>query len=142
MDLTDRSGWMGLLARAAPAQLAQLLGPLPEHRLARAPQIGTVMVQGRMGGTGAPFNLGEMPVTRCTLRLASGTVGHAYVQGRDLDHARRAAIVDAMMQDDPAPVRARILRPLAEARAEREAALRAKAAATRVEFFTLARAEA
>ena len=56
------------------------------------------MVRGRAGGTGAPFNLGEMTVTRCSLQLADGTVGHAYVPGRDRDHARRAAICDALMQ--------------------------------------------
>ena len=41
------------------------------------------MMRGRAGGGGAPFNLGEMTVTRCTVRTAGGQVGHAYVAGRD-----------------------------------------------------------
>ena len=35
------------------------------------------------GGGGAAFNLGEMTVTRCTVRTETGFVGHAYVAGRE-----------------------------------------------------------
>ncbi|MDB6452721.1 phosphonate C-P lyase system protein PhnG [Falsirhodobacter sp. 20TX0035] len=141
MNLTERRDWMGLLARAAPARLAELLRDLPAHDFARRPEIGTVMVRARAGGTGAAFNLGEMTVTRCTLRLPSGTVGHAYVQGRDKAHATRAAVVDALMQDDPDTTRATILTPLAQEAEARTATRCAKAAATKVEFFTLVRGD-
>ncbi|HHB81204.1 MAG TPA: phosphonate C-P lyase system protein PhnG [Aliiroseovarius sp.] len=144
-DDIGREGWMSLLAKAPPARLAALLndfGDLPDYQFLRAPEIGAVMVRGRTGGTGAPFNLGEMTVTRCSVRLGSGEVGHAWVQGRDKDHAKRAALVDALMQGPSADgIRARILDPLAsEAAAQREARA-AKAAATKVEFFTMARGE-
>ena len=96
----DRPEWMGLLARAEAAELARLtaaLGSEPAHDWLRPPETGTVMVRGRAGGTGAPFNLGEMTVTRCALRLsACGTAGYAQVQGRDKDQARRAALIDAL----------------------------------------------
>ena len=36
------------------------------------------VVRGRVGATGAAFNLGEMTVTRASVRLASGNVGHAF----------------------------------------------------------------
>lgn len=139
----ERRDWMGLLARARPAQLAALMpADLPEHRLVRAAEIGSVMVRGRIGGTGAPFNLGEMTVTRCSLRLPCGAVGHAYVQGRDRDHALRAAMVDALMQTDAAPrLRHDCLGPLAAEEAARRAERSGKAAATKVEFFTLVRGE-
>ncbi len=65
----------------------------------RGPEGGLVMVRGRAGGGGAPFNLGEMTVTRCTVRLGSGLVGHAYVAGREPRRAELAALVDALMQD-------------------------------------------
>lgn len=138
-----RRDWMGLLARATPARLADLMpAPLPEHALLRAPEIGSVMVRGRIGGTGAPFNLGEMTVTRCSLRLSCGAVGHAHVQGRDRDHALRAAIVDALMQTDAAPaIRRDCLDPLAAEEAARRATRAGKAAASKVEFFTLVRGE-
>lgn len=141
----DRKGWMSLLAKAPGQRLAELWsasGFAPQHSLLRAPEQGAVMVRARTGATGAPFNLGEMTVTRCAARLRDGTIGHGYVQGRDKSQAITAALVDAMMQTDMAQaVRDAILTPLA---AEMEAAARAKAeqaAATKVEFFTLVRGE-
>lgn len=137
-----RRDWMSLLAKAPPARLAALLPDLPAHDLLRTPEIGAVMVQGRTGGTGAPFNLGEMTVTRCSLRLAGGVVGHAMVQGRDRAHATRAAAADALMQtDEAARIEASVLAPLRDEAAERRRIRAAKAAATRVEFFTLMRGE-
>lgn len=141
----DRAAWMGCLARAPAARLIALWSAagLPEAATwLRAPEIGTVMVRGRAGATGAPFNLGEMTVTRCALHLPCGTVGHAHVQGRDRDHARIAALCDALMQTDAAPrVRAAVLDPLSAEEAARRSATAARAAATRVEFFTLVRGE-
>jgi alpha-D-ribose 1-methylphosphonate 5-triphosphate synthase subunit PhnG len=100
------------------------------------------MVRGRVGGTGAPFNLGEMSVTRCSVRLSDGTVGHAWVQGRDKDHARRAAVVDALMQTDAAQeIGRRVIAPLAEAARQARAARAEKAAGTKVDFFTMVRGE-
>lgn len=138
--IPHRRDWLSILARSAPDRLAQLLPDLPDHALLRAPETGTVMVQGRIGATGAPFNVGEMTVTRCALRLPCGTQGHGHVQGRSHAHARRAAAMDALMQTDPdahAPLIA-ALRDDAQAARETRAA---KAAATRVEFFTLQRGE-
>jgi alpha-D-ribose 1-methylphosphonate 5-triphosphate synthase subunit PhnG len=100
------------------------------------------MVRGRAGGVGAPFNLGEMTVTRCSLRLPEGAVGHGYVQGRDKAAARAAALVDALMQTPrAAAVRRAIIDPLAAEEAARRDGRARKAAATRVEFFTLVRGE-
>ncbi len=141
-DQKDRKDWMGLLARAKPEKLALLLRELPPYDLLRAPEVGAVMVRGRIGGTGLPFNLGEMTVTRCVLRLRCGTIGHANVQGRDKAHALRAATVDALLQtDQSATVRETVLTPLAEAEAAKRNLRAAKAAATKVEFFTLVRGE-
>lgn len=138
----DRQNWMGLLARAAPATVSQLLPELPKHDLLRGPEVGAVMVRGRIGGTGQPFNLGEMTVTRCTVRLTCGTVGHAHVQGRDKSHARRAAVLDALLQTDQAEaLRAQVLTPLQVAETNARQLRAAKAAATKVEFFTLVRGE-
>lgn len=140
---------LGLLARTPAARLAGLLadvfdgtGGRPDHTWLRRPETGTVMVRARTGGTGTPFNLGEMTVTRCALRLASGEVGHAYVQGRDRTHAENAALVDALMQTGRADdLRHRVLAPLAEDIALSKAARARKAAATKVDFFTMVRGE-
>ena len=137
-----RQDWMGLLARTEPAKLSLLLPELPDHAMLRAPEVGAVMVRGRMGGNGQPFNLGEMTVTRCSVRLTSGEVGHAYVQGRDKTHARQAAVLDALMQTDRAEaLEAQVLTPLRQAERAAQDLRAAKAAATRVVFFTLQRGE-
>jgi alpha-D-ribose 1-methylphosphonate 5-triphosphate synthase subunit PhnG len=136
---------MGLLARALQGRLAGLCvaaGLAPGYQILRQPEIGTVMVRGRAGGTGAPFNLGEVTVSRASVRLTSGAVGHGYVQGRDKVAAEWAAIVDALMQGpDADDIQRQVLDPIAadlNAVADQRAA---KAAATKVEFFTLVRGE-
>jgi alpha-D-ribose 1-methylphosphonate 5-triphosphate synthase subunit PhnG len=137
-----RRRWMAVLARASAAELQALIAEapaLPAFSRLRGPETGLVMVRGRAGGGGAPFNLGEMTVTRCTVRTACGRVGHAYVAGRDGRQAELAALLDAALQD---PARAETLRTavvekLAAAQSARRAARSAKAAATRVQFFTM-----
>lgn len=108
----------------------------------RAPEIGSTMVRGRAGATGAPFNLGEITVTRCALTLESGEVGHAYIQGRRKADAEAAALVDALMQSAAADaVRAAVLEPLEDEMARAKSTRAAKAAATKVDFFTMTRGE-
>lgn len=137
-----RKAWMALLAKAAPQRLADLMHDLPPHVFLRPPEVGAVMVRGRIGGTGGAFNLGEMTVTRASVRLESGAVGHAWVQGRDRGHATRAAVADALMQTDgAAKLRRDVLDVLAAEAAAARTLRAAKAAATKVDFFTMARGE-
>ncbi len=109
----------------------------------RQPETGLVMLRGRMGGTGAAFNLSEATVTRCAVRTAKGHEGHAYVMGRNHEHARIAAVCDALLQDenDHAKVEALVLQPLEKRMAEQHSLAAHKAAATKVDFFTLVRGE-
>ncbi|KAJ55682.1 phosphonate metabolism protein PhnG [Actibacterium mucosum KCTC 23349] len=146
IKIDTRQEWMSLLAKSPKGVLSTLvdaLGAAPSFSWLRAPEIGGVMVRGRAGGTGAAFNMGEMTITRCTLKLEeSGVVGHAYVQGRDKDHARNVALVDALLQTErAADIRASVLTPLAADMTTRRNTRAAKAAATKVDFFTLARGE-
>ena len=133
---------MGLLARASAVEierhLADILAP-PPHRRLRGPETGLVMVRGRAGGDGAAFNLGEMTVTRCAISLQDGRVGHAYVAGRDARQAELAALVDALLLDDTArpAIAAAVIEPLAAAQNARRVAEARRAAATRVQFFTM-----
>ncbi|MEL6169849.1 MAG: phosphonate C-P lyase system protein PhnG [Pseudomonadota bacterium] len=141
----DRKKWMSLLAKAPSALLDELFGELsriPSFTWLRAPEVGAVMVRGRAGAVGAPFNLGEMTVTRCALRLATGEVGHSYVQGRDKEKARQAAVIDALMQTEESDLVSRtVLGPIEQALNTRRQERAAKADATRVDFFTLMRGE-
>src|SRR4051812_23444629 len=81
----------------------------PAFKPVRGPETGLVMVRGRAGGGGAPFNLGEASVSRATVRLETGEIGHGYCLGRDLDKARLIAVFDALFQRDPAGVETQVL---------------------------------
>ena len=141
-QMKERQRRLSLFAKALPEDLAGLFPDLPDHQRLRGPETGSVMVQGRSGGSGAPFSLGEVTVTRASLRLPCGTVGHAMVMGRAKDHALRVAALDALFQTPAAAeLGPRLLAPLEAAAAERSRIRAEKAAATRVEFFTLQRGE-
>ena len=132
---------MAVLARAPAAEIERLSqGLLPRYTRLRGPEIGLVMLQGRAGGTGAAFNLGEMTVTRCTVRDEAGRLGHAVVAGRDPRQAELAAALDAALQDPARQDRLQraVIAPLYAAQQAARAATAGKAAATRVAFFTLA----
>ena len=145
-DAKGRKRAADLLAKASSSELMAAFAtfdPEPQAQPVRGPETGLVMVRGRIGGGGDPFNLGEATVTRATIRLASGTVGHAHALGTDRQKVRLAAIFDALWQE--AGTRDRIesllLAPIA-ARLEAEDRQKAEeAAATRVDFFTMVRGE-
>ena len=104
-----------------------------------------MMVQGRAGGTGERFNVGEITVTRCTLRLGQAgrgaTVGVGYVIGRSQRHAQLAAIADALLQESSLVevLDARLLEPIRLHLAAEQAHRQQRAQSTRVDFITLAR---
>jgi alpha-D-ribose 1-methylphosphonate 5-triphosphate synthase subunit PhnG len=142
--IADRQRWIGVLAKAEGAELRRHESALrdAEYQLIRAPEIGMTLVRGRMGGSGAPFNLGEMSVTRCVVRLIDGRTGYSYLAGRDKARAELAALADAHLQG---PQKqhwlSELIEPLALAQAARRARQDAETAATKVEFFTLVRGE-
>src|SRR5690348_16001163 len=136
---TPRQRWMAVLARADYEDLPALLGEVPRYTVLRGPEAGLVMVRGRAGGGGAPFNLGEMTATRCTVRTDAGLIGHAYVAGRNERHAELAALADALLQDPDrqSVLLQEVIEPLAALQAARRAEIASKAAATRVQFFAM-----
>jgi alpha-D-ribose 1-methylphosphonate 5-triphosphate synthase subunit PhnG len=141
----DRQAWMALLARA-PVRL--LDEALTDHHATpqwlRQPETGLMMVQGRAGGTGERFNLGEITVTRCALRLSqtpAGPVGVAYVLGRNHRQAQLAAVADALLQD-PAQretLAVSLLAPLRQHLQQLQAERHRRAQTTKVDFMTVAR---
>ena len=142
-ELMSRRDWLGLLARAPLAQLEALWpDDAPAFTWLRAPEHGAMMVQGRAGAVGAAFNLGEVTVTRASVRLVCGAVGHALVQGRSARHAERAALLDALLQTAAQQdLQLRVLSPLHAAEHGMRTARARRAAATKVDFFTLVRGE-
>lgn len=140
----ERAIWMGILAQSDAKELAQLAAPWLDIpvTLQRAPEIGTAMVRGRMGGTGGAFNLGEVTVVRCSVSTQDGLIGHAYVQGRDKSKAKHCALIDALLQGpDGESLKSQVIEPLQASLTEKRQIESRKAAATQVDFFTLARGE-
>ena len=143
----SRPDWMALLARAPLEVLEAGMGPFDQAppRWLRAPETGLMMVQGRAGGTGERFNLGEVTVTRCALRLPGAPqqapVGVAYVMGRSHRHAQLAAMADALLQDPSqhATLDLQLLQPVREHLAHQQVQRQQRVQSTKVEFFTVAR---
>jgi alpha-D-ribose 1-methylphosphonate 5-triphosphate synthase subunit PhnG len=101
------------------------------------------MVRGRIGGDGAPFNLGEATVSRAAVRLSTGEVGFGYTLGRDRQKARMIALCDALVQSDEFAdaVESQVIAPLRTRMISERNRTAAETAATRVDFYTLVRGE-
>lgn len=146
--MTERQAWLRILALAPLAQLAQgvsELAPLPPFAYLRGPEIGLAMVRGRTGGDGTPFNLGEMTVTRCTLRVSVSDTderdGFACVAGRSARQAELVALCDALLQSArwQAAVFERVIVPAEGFLADKRARNAQRRAATKAEFVTVVR---
>jgi alpha-D-ribose 1-methylphosphonate 5-triphosphate synthase subunit PhnG len=138
-----RQHWLGVLARATTAAMRTCLESapaLPEYVLLRGPEAGMTMLRGRMGGNGSAFNLGEMTLSRCSVRDGGGRVGHGYAAGRDLSQVTLIARLDAILQDDALgeAYQRVVVKPLAAEQTVQRASTEAKAIATEVRFFALA----
>ncbi|KAF0813868.1 Alpha-D-ribose 1-methylphosphonate 5-triphosphate synthase subunit PhnG [Andreprevotia sp. IGB-42] len=140
-----RQRWLAVLARAGVAELETQLArhALPALSWLRRPESGLMMVRARAGGTGQQYNQGEVSVTRCAVQDETGRLGVGYVQGRDSRHAELVALFDLLLQDETrqADLLPGLIAPLAARQAAARDKASAQAAATRVNFFTLARGD-
>lgn len=135
-----------LLARATLSELQAglaALGAEPTFSLVRGPETGLVMVRGRIGGGGSAFNLGEATMSRASIRLEDGRIGHAYRLGTDRKAATLAAVLEAESQraDTLAVIEEALLAPLSARLAKEAETLQAETGATKVDFFTMVRGE-
>ncbi len=144
-----RQRWLSVLAKS-PREELEALAPDSLHSLTwrslRAPEIGTLMLRGRTGGDGAAFNLGETTVTRCSLEVehaGQSLIGHGYVLGRDKRHAQLVALLDALLQhpQQREALETCVVAPLEAMQDARRRRQARKAAATKVNFFTLVRGD-
>lgn len=142
----QRREWMAVLSHSQPQELLERWNSLnisADYTLIRAPEIGLVQVQARMGGTGQRFFTGDATLTRSVVKLASGTYGYSYLLGRDKQHAECCAVIDALMQETAhfQTLQETLIAPLAANREQRLAARRAEVNSSRVDFFTLVRGD-
>jgi alpha-D-ribose 1-methylphosphonate 5-triphosphate synthase subunit PhnG len=139
-----RRAIMAICAAATPAELLAVLAGIdavPEAGDLRPVESGLVMLRGRIGGDGRPFNFGEASVTRSAVALPDGRTGFAYQLGRDREKARLAAVIDALWQGEERSAVERCLAPVRVRLATEVAKDRRRVAATRVNFFTMVRGD-
>src|SRR5471032_378983 len=135
--LQTRQRWMSVLAHSRPDELLAHWQPLnlsPQFERIRAAETGLTQLQGRMGGTGKRFVMGDMTVTRAVILMEGGVYGYSYVAGRNKPHAELCAVIDELLHK-------RIIAPLAAIQQERRELRAREVAASRVDFFTLVRGE-
>ena len=140
----SRKSWLSILAKSSFSEIQTLWENLElnlEWELIRKPEIGMVMVQGRTGGNGQAFNLGEMTVTRAAVRLKNGSAGLGYVQGRSKKQAELCAVIDATLQTpaNHSKIVNNLITPLKDNLDDLKKRRSKKAANTKVDFFTLVR---
>lgn len=143
-SINPRAEALGVLAHAdMPALSAawESWQNRPQVEMIRGPETGLIMLRGRTGGGGTPFNLGEATVSRASVRIDSGEIGHGYCLGRDIAKARLIATIDALFQREPHNIEFAILRPLRDAASAADKQRREETAATKVQFFTMVRGE-
>lgn len=142
---TARQTWMAILAKSSVVDLEQqvkTLGEIPKYTFLRNSEIGLAMVRGRAGGTGEAFNLGEMTVTRCVIKMKD-VRGFGYVGGRSKRHAELAAVCDGLLQQNEWRDRLQelVIQPLHTKLIEHQRKQQNQTEATKVEFFTMLRGE-
>lgn len=145
-QVAARKNRMAVLGRSRTDRLQELwagLGLKPAYKMLRGPESGLITLRGRVGGSGEAFNVGEATVTRASVKLDDGSVGHAVALGRDGTKARIAALVDALCHEPATAglIEAGIIAPLQRNLDAADAKRRQQTAATRVDFFTMVRGE-
>lgn len=149
INTSTRQHWMSVLAHSPASEVAeqwQSLNLEPEYHLIRPPEVGLLQVQGRMGGEGCRFFIGDVTVTRAVVQLSGADnngYGYGYVIGRDKAHAELSALIDALLQQPTqhAWLQARLIAPLHKQLSARRERRAQEVAASQVDFFTLVRGE-
>lgn len=148
----NRPQWLGLLARAPLHMLENAVESYTHlsYEILKPFEIVSYMIQGRTGSTGQRFNVGEVTVSRTTLKLSlpehqSSKVQHyigvAYIKGGGERQTHLAALGDALLQDSyhhESLTRTLLMPVSAKLKLDLESVNR-KVQATKVDFFTIAR---
>ena len=149
---TQRSHWMGLIARAPITLLEQALQSYThlQHETLKPFETVAFMVQARTGSSGQRFNMGEVSVGRMILKLQlrnevinepTSYVGVAYIKGANERQTYLAALADALLQTSihHDSLNKLLLEPVESYLSQERQAKQKTVQATQVEFFTVAR---
>jgi alpha-D-ribose 1-methylphosphonate 5-triphosphate synthase subunit PhnG len=145
MEIT-RETWIGLLGSADCTDLesaVEKFNPAAAYDYIVKPETGMLMVQAKADGSNARFNLGEITVSKCILKVNGQYLGAGWTMGSDLRHAELAALFDGLLQDPEyhQAINETLIPLLREKQKARNDRLLKDAADTKVDFFTLKRGE-
>lgn len=109
----------------------------------KKPEVGMAMVRAQAGSGGENFNMGEMSMTRCVVRLDSDEVGYGYVAGRSKKKSELVALIDACWQKKSLKniIEEKIIEPLYHIQASKEKIISENTESSKVNFFTMVRGE-
>lgn len=141
----QRQEWISLLGSADPVWLEKqntCLNLDLEPVFIVKPETGMIMMQARQDGSGPRFNLGEVTVSRCILKLGT-TMGYSMVMGSNLRHAQLAALFDALLQkpEQGLNLQNNLVPKLRQIRDQKRREYKEDIETSKVEFFTLKRGE-
>ena len=108
----------------------------------KGPEVGLLMINGRIHSTGRPFHLGEVSLTKCVLRDDQGLLGYGHIIGRNKQQAKAIALFDlALQRNDSAEAALIRLNAWKEDVAKIDTMESEAVEETRVDFFTMVRGE-
>ena len=149
-DANRRKEWMEFLCIADPTDLESVKNNLDashdiplDYTYIVKPETGLIMVQAKADGSRTRFNLGETTVSRCILKIKEQYTGASWIIGSDLQHAKNAALFDALLQDPEynEKLTELLFRKLEKKQNAKNIKLKQDIEKTKVEFFTLKRGE-
>ena len=139
-----RPEWISIFSKTNESLLKNSLDHInfkENYDVLLGPEIGSIMIQGRAGGSGDKFNLGEATLTKCIVKFQEKT-GYSYHLGRNLIKSEYGAILDALMQIES--YHSKLLMYVKEFQEEiqkEKTKIIAGSSESKVDFFTMVRGD-
>lgn len=139
-----RPEWISIFSKTNESLLKNSLDHInfkENYDVLLGPEIGSNMIQGRAGGTGDKFNLGEATLTKCIVKFQEKT-GYSYHLGRNLIKSEYGAILDALMQIESYHSKLLIyVKEFQEQIQKEKIKIIADSSESKVDFFTMVRGD-
>ena len=138
-----RRDWLATLVRVPASEVIAASNEFDfSVVILKGPEVGLLMINGRIHSTGRPFHLGEVSLTKCVLRDDQGLLGYGHIIGRNKQQAKAIALFDlALQRNDSAEAALVRLNAWKEDVAEIDAMESEAVEETRVDFLTMVRGE-
>ena len=143
---SQRQQNLSVLAKASLATMLeywQQINVDATFEFLKKPEVGMAMVRAQAGAGCENFNMGEMTMTRCVIRLDSDEIGYGFVAGRSKKKSELIAVIDACWQKDSLQkiIEEKIIEPLYALQVNRAQKTSENTKTSKVNFFTMVRGE-